>query len=123
MDPQDFQNITKITFKKREGIGAWRRSFSVSDPVKVQRLLSMIRLKPFGSGPRPGCIHELLASFQKDSGGFDVDFCAACFGEYYMPQEFYSEFLRLAQRHRRSVAILWCTLIIAVLGILCAKIR
>ena len=126
MDLQDFQGVTKITFKKRGGggMGTSRRWFSVSDPNNVRRLLSLIRLRPFGSNPRPGCIHELLASFQKDSGeAFDVDFCMACFGDCYMPQEFYSEFLRLAERHRGSVAILWCSLIIAVLVILCAKIR
>jgi hypothetical protein len=123
MDLQDFQDVSRITFKKREGERAWRKSFSIRDPDKVRRLLSMIRLKPFGSDPRPGCKHELLASFQKDSGGFDVDFCMACFGGYYMPKEFYGEFLRLAQRHRRSVAILWCALILVALVILWVEIR
>lgn len=123
MDLQDFQDVTKVTFKKRKGMQAWRRWFSVSDPDKVRRLLSVIRLKPFGSGPRPGCIHELVASFQKDSGeGFDVDFCMACFGGCYMPREFYDEFQRLAQRHRRCVAILCFAFVLGAVVILLAVI-
>jgi hypothetical protein len=105
MDLQDFQNVTKITFKKRKGAGPWKRWLSVSDPEKVRRLLSMIRLKPFGSNPRPGCKHELVASVQKDCGGFDVDFCMACFGAYYMPDELFSEFLRLVPRRRPWAAL------------------
>lgn len=110
MDLQDFEGVTKVTFKKfKPGSRLWRRWFTVSDPDEVRRLISVSHLKPFGNSPQPGCKHELVASFQKDSGeGFDADFCMACFGGCYMPREFYDEFQRLARRHRRSVAV-WCS--------------
>ena len=125
MDLQDFEGVTKVTFKKwNPTTRLWRKWFTVSDPGNVRRLLSVIRLKPFGSGPRPGCIHELVASFQKDSGeSFDVDFCMACFGECCMPKELYDEFQRLARRHRRYVAILCSALVLGALAILLAAIR
>jgi hypothetical protein len=125
MDLYDFQSVTKVTFKRRKpGARAWRKWFSVSDPDKVRRLLSGIRLQKFGSDPRPGCIHELLARFHKDSGEtFEVDFCMACFGDFYIPKEFYNEFQHLAARHRRFVAILCSALVLGLLVILWAAIH
>ena len=102
MGIEDFQDVTKIVFKKRgPKPQTWRRWFTVNAPGDVQRLLAGIRLEPFGSA-LPGCIREMLASFQTASGGFDVDFCMACFGQYHMSEEFYAEFQRLARRHSRS---------------------
>ena len=123
MELADFQDVTKITFKKRgPGPQAWKTWFTVSDPDDLRRMLSAIRLEPFGSA-RPGCIHELLASFQKPSGGFNVDFCMACFGAYHMPEEFYAEFQRLARRRSRWVALLCSVLIVAALAIVLAATR
>ena len=123
MDLQDFEGVTKVTFKKFNPVTRlWRRWFIISDPDEVRRLLSVIRLKPFGNG-QPGCIHELVASFQKDSGeGFDVDFCMACFGGCYMPAEFYDEFQRLARRQRRSVSVLCSALVLGALVMLLAAV-
>ena len=124
MDLQDFQDVTKITFKKHDSVShAWKRWFSVSDPANLRRLLSALHLKPFESDRRPGCIHDRLVSFQKDSAAFDVDFCEACFGGCHMPREFYNEFQRLARRHIRRVALLWFVLVVAALAILLAQMR
>lgn len=124
MEPADFQDVTKVTFKKyRHGSGAWKNWFSVSDPDNVRGLVSGIQLKPFGSNPRPACRHELVASFQKTGGGFDVDFCMACFGGHYMPERFYAKFQRLARRHRSRVAMLCSALVVAAVAMILLATR
>jgi len=102
-----FNDTTAILFSEGGIDDPDRKTFVVTDPKEIHRIVSTIRLRH----KEPcECSHNQEITFQKAAGSIKVSICGHCFSilgakrngwypnvrEYAMPAEFYEEFRALA---------------------------